>query len=221
VVNLKELVLPKELIASGGEKPKYEFYICNLCTGIVKDPKSCEDCEDLFCSFCLDKNFEKNKNCCPNCKMTPFSERKLNKIAKQILNDIEIGCPFYCGQVFKYENLQNHSETCIKNVKIYTCKLCEKKIKIENNDLISPLLVHNNLCPNTKVKCMFCDKELNKNESQNHLEICDDKLVECKKCNVAYKKKFELSHFEFYCEKIKSINYCFHNLLDKNLIINK
>ena len=67
-------------------------YICHICHMIVRDPEECADCNNFFCSKCLDK-WLVNKNYCPlKCKESGFHSVKLNRFVKERLQKLVFRC---------------------------------------------------------------------------------------------------------------------------------
>jgi len=99
-----------------------EFY-CNICFNIPLNPISCNECEDLFCSKCINTFLMRHNNC-PSCKEV-FQFRKMNKKLKNLLDSFSFKCPLNCGKSFYYKFFKNHldSSCCKLNVKCPYCNL--------------------------------------------------------------------------------------------------
>lgn len=41
-------------------QPIKKYFICNICTSVVWDPKQCSECECLSCLDCIDQWLKKN-----------------------------------------------------------------------------------------------------------------------------------------------------------------
>lgn len=186
------------------QKDIFDFCICKICFNLVRNAKSCNQCEDLFCSFCLKFCLGK-KNKCPHCREFPFCERKINKNVKTLLGEISLKCPLFCGEIFKYKNMDKHFEKCTHKPKHYICELCDLIIKVESNDL-SQVTKHNKECPNTLFKCPDCNKDFKFKDIDSHMMQCRYNHFFCKKCNFEIPKKFSLAHKHFFCEKFTKFN---------------
>lgn len=64
-----------------------DYYTCKICCTLVKEPKSCAECDDLFCAKCINNWLSRN-NFCPHCKSAPFKERNISKLTRSVLNNI-------------------------------------------------------------------------------------------------------------------------------------
>lgn len=210
-MQLENVFISEDLIIE--DKFKFDFLNCKICYSVVRDPVSCNLCEDLFCSFCLDFCLDK-KNKCPHCRDFPFNERKINKNIKNILNEIAIKCPLFCGDVLKYKSLEDHLEICSSRPKLYTCNSCSFETKVENND-IKDVKSHNEECPNIKFKCPDCNQIFNKELINEHLNKCEENFFNCEVCTLKIPKKFSASHKDFYCKLIFELNQKFEYFFEK------
>ncbi len=210
-VRLENVFISEDLILDN--KFNFDFLNCKLCYSVIRDPVSCNQCEDLFCSFCIDICLDK-KNRCPHCRDIPFNERKINKNINNILNDIAIKCPLLCGEVFKYKNLHNHLEICSSRPKLYTCNYCCVGIRVENNDLVN-LISHNEECPNIKFKCPECKNIFTRENIYEHIKKCEENFFTCDICTLRIPKKFSVPHKEFYCKLIFELNQKFAYFFEK------
>jgi len=209
--DLNLLKLPESLISQN--KPSEEFFMCKLCKNILIEPKECFECEDLFCSSCIKKKIEKQDEC-PFCRESPFKEAKFNKQLYYILNQMIIKCPFYCEEIFMYEDLSKHLKSCQNIPKVYKCKLCDMKIKIENPDNDNFLLTeHNKSCTGLLKKCIHCNNEFQKMHLQSHMKHCEYKLFFCSICKMKFPGKFRLAHNDFYCRQITELHKIFEKIM--------
>lgn len=131
------------------------LHLCKICLSIVKNPVSCNKCEDLFCSLCIKKSLQIKKEC-PNCREILVEPKEINRMVKRIIDEMKINCPFDCEKIFPLQSLEKH----LKNEsefypKTLICKLCDKKILIEKNEKKETNL-HNLQCENLIVKCYYC-----------------------------------------------------------------
>jgi len=204
-IQLENIFISEDLIIE--DKFKFDFLNCKICYSVVRDPVSCNQCEDLFCFFCMDFCLEK-KNKCPHCRDFPFNERKINKNIKNILNEISIKCPLFCGEILKYKNLENHLEICTSRPKFYTCNSCCQTIKVENNDL-KDLKTHYDECPNIMYKCPDCNNNFNKEQINKHISVCEQLFFDCEICTFRIPKKYTASHKDFYCKLMNGLNQKF------------
>ena len=211
-MNVNDFHLGEELVINPALNQ--DFHICKVCFSIVKDPKCCNECEDLFCSVCVSK-FTKTNNKCPLCRNSPFIERKINKHNKKQLNEMLIKCPLGCSEEILYENLQKHLDKCEYVTKIYKCTLCNCEIKVENNNL-NKVFIHDNEC-SAMIQCPFCFNDFETSEIETHIEkYCDEKVLNCDVCKIKFPGKYQKVHDEFYCKKFeKYVCYLKEKILNR------
>ena len=111
-----KLLYNKEII----EQLELEITCC-ICKGILNDPKMCLNCQNNFCSICIESiinmnNNNKNvKNCPFRCDNNKFVKNViLNKIISKIC---KFYCEFGCDEIISYNEINNHFNKC-KNNKI-------------------------------------------------------------------------------------------------------
>lgn len=85
-----------------------QYTTCVICEGIAWNPLQCDKCENCFCKECLTKWQKESKNCPFRCLNAVY---KKNKMINALLSQLQIKCENGCGQVIKYDNLQNHYES--------------------------------------------------------------------------------------------------------------
>jgi len=205
------IVPENNLTEKNAEAQTMEYNTCKICYSIVKDPICCNQCEDLFCSSCLNDWINDGKGC-PHCRAKPFKESRINRFVKNMLNNIVIVCPSGCEEKFIYENLIKHLETCKKTEKISLCKLCNHEIKLEFKDEI-PKNKDKSTEDNIEIEKEYqqlnndvtFEKELNTSndlyetyckEIEKHSEICPEILFECCYCNEKIKNFNVHNHIE-------------------------
>lgn len=189
------MIITEDLIVS--DKPKIDFHICKICYSLVREPISCNDCDEIFCLYCVEES-KKSNNKCPHCRKT-FNERKLNKFNKNIINELIIECPFDCRNKIKYEFFTKHLENCGNIPKIYNCKLCKKSLNTENKglDLIE---MHKQTCEKIVLKCGNCDNKVNKEDWELHNKNCEKRISKCLKCSRVVLDKFINEHIQNDCK---------------------
>lgn len=177
-----------------------EEYFCKICFSLLKDPKCCEKCEDLFCCACLNETLHKSDRC-PLCREAPFKETKVNKTVRNTLNSIEFLCPLDCKEKLNMENLAKHfSEECKKCENFFVCKICD--CKLNNNEEVN---MHKSACAEVTVKCAFCGCEFKNKEIDLHLLICAERLVKCEECVCLVPLKQLESHKVYFCGLLKGL----------------
>ena len=102
--------------------------ICEICSGILINPKQCQSCESIFCENCI-KEWNKKNNSCPK-RCSNFIIKEPSKIIKRLLDKLKIECN-YCKKDFNYETfLFKHYPECYKENELVKCPFCpDCKIK--------------------------------------------------------------------------------------------
>ena len=131
----------------------------------------CGNCENLFCSDCIN-DIQDNIKKCPCCRDI-LNGSKINRLTFNILENMELKCPFLCDEIILYSKLKIHFKKCVKRIVFYSCKFCFYEIESSLNDFYL-LIKHSYECR---------EKSKNLEESTNSLE-----------CNL--KNKNELKIYE-------------------------
>ena len=140
----------------GGYDPKIfttsinSDFMCPLCNFIVRKPKECVVCGNIFCDICIknwaEKHFEnQNQNIiteCPlKCKSTSnFKEsilKPIGKVIKNILIQFEVKCPNQnCGSFMSLEKYEDHEYYCfLPKCNNYLCGKGSEKQVFYKSDL--------------------------------------------------------------------------------------
>ena len=145
---------------------------CVICKGILNDPKMCLNCQNNFCSVCIESIFNMN-NKFYNVKICPFrcDNKKFvkNVVLNKILSKIcKFHCQFGCDEIISYSEINSHYNKC-KNIEM------KKKIKYEDFlfKFNCAFLKNRNLCQsieNKKLKINHLNEEY-----QNYLNLKEQK----------------------------------------------
>jgi len=114
---------------------------------------------------------------------------------------MKIFCPLGCEEILIYQNLQNHLDICSNLEKNYKCNLCAKKFSVINEQAKYEMEIHKKNCEKILVKCIFCEKEMFRNQYEIHNYQCEMKILKCEKCKFKFPLKFKTAHDEFYCNE--------------------
>lgn len=111
-----------------------EIVVCNICTGILVNPRECSLCQNSFCKKCLDEWTCINSSCPYKCDKSEF--RESSRTLKNLLEKLVFNC-LYCSNAEKnqpYPLFLNHLKICEKiKVNCPTCDtLVNKKTLNEN-----------------------------------------------------------------------------------------
>jgi hypothetical protein len=114
---------------------------CIICKGILNEPKMCLNCENNFCSACIETLCNRiNQN--SNIKICPFrcNNKKFvkNNVLKNILSKIcYFYCEFGCKEIIPYKEINSHINKCKnRNKKLESEQLMNKYCKIVNKNSI-------------------------------------------------------------------------------------
>ena len=91
------------------EKEAGKIYECLFCLGLPKNPKTCSQCEHLFCTECL--NPYTTATCPYRCVNPVYNP--VPKIVKRAILELKIKCR-HCGLIMPVEQLDKHTVGCMK-----------------------------------------------------------------------------------------------------------
>lgn len=139
--------------------------ICLICKNIFWDPVTCAECQNCFCSFCINHWLltAKNKVCPNRCKFEP---KKAPPVIFKLLSKLKLKCKNFesgCKEEIFYDSLKEHEKNCEYDSK--ECAGCFKKF------LLKELAGHENECDLVTVKCQFCTTIMIRKEYKIHSEI--------------------------------------------------
>ena len=98
---------------------------CDICLGILTNPKQCSSCQTNYCQACITNWEKKNKSCPMRCNS--YEIQDTSRVVKNILSKLVIKCEF-CSDNIGYDLLlKDHMTGECKNNKI-TCPLCQSKM---------------------------------------------------------------------------------------------
>lgn len=133
-----------------------DHFICQVCSNIVKDPRECSCCENLFCLLCI-----KAFGSCPlGCTGGEF--KHIAKFAQKTYNSLSLTCknlPFGCTFEGIMERVIEHEENCEFFVVQCENSLCDRYIyRPPDFDGTSPLLC-SELCESMIKFSILIDEE--------------------------------------------------------------
>jgi len=122
--------------------PMEKELTCIICGGILVDPILCSECENPFCSDCINEWIKKNNQCVMKCK-APFKSKAIQRMTRNIMDKVLIACKI-CNEEISLNNYPKHYKNCELDNKIIDCPFCSncklkaKDInKIDNNIILS------------------------------------------------------------------------------------
>jgi len=87
---------------------------CSICQNIYYKPVMCRNCENHFCSSCIDEWILNHPGACPFCKN--FDKKKQSILLNNILDKLKISCEYKdngCNEILYYESLLKHQARCV------------------------------------------------------------------------------------------------------------
>ena len=89
------------------------YFICPICMKLLFEPIECKNCENAFCTPCINSWLKRSKDECPfRCKI---QLRPLHRILKSQLDKTVVNCPFMddgCDFKDYYRDIYRHAPTC-------------------------------------------------------------------------------------------------------------
>jgi len=183
--------------------------ICLICKNIVFDPVTCNTCQKLFCTICIEGLKVKNAFC-PN--KESFHKIEIIEMEKPNikLKSISMKCIYFlrgCKNEISYENYSKHINNC--EYKLCKCDLCEYitvKKYMDNHKCGSNTCVDRDEC-NIKngskdLQYYTFGEIIEKGEKQLNEEQLDYELS-CY-CGMSFPKSWRNHHFKE-CQLIKKL----------------
>lgn len=141
-----------------------QFIECYFCHGLVWSPIGCKNCDQGFCSLCIQEFHRgQSKQICPHCKS--IYEPKILRNIIPILNGLEITCQYKsngCEEILSYNDIENHEKSC--DYQLFTCNGCEEKVR--KKDFIQ----HKNQCGLISITCIECLTSYKRQDKDLHTE---------------------------------------------------
>ena len=164
--------------------------ICPLCKDLVREPLSCQNCEQNYCKQCLDQKFQESDTFTCTCEET-FISRKPSKFLFKTLEKIQMRCPFEgegCNLTLEYATAYSHIIKCPYYPTICQNVGCSQKIHSKDME------EHSKTCQFATEQCPFCEDTLYRVEMINHPAKCPKKPIACKYCYKLFKQESILDH---------------------------
>jgi len=91
-----------------------ESFDCLICSQVVRCPKECTSCGNMYCGQCIDSWLQKKKECPNRCPVSNGTIRPITKALMRIYNDLDIQCKFFdqCKTTLKMSDLEAHEKVC-------------------------------------------------------------------------------------------------------------
>jgi hypothetical protein len=212
-IDIKEMKFDEENYIGENKEDTREF-TCLFCLYIVKQPISCNNCDNLFCKKCIDEHLKRSKEC-PQCR-TEFIQKPINRLISGILQRLQFYCPLKCKTIISQETMHIHLPKC-NNLERLKCLHCNIIMQYDytlteeqNYD------IHKKDCSLLTVPCLYCEDLVVKTKWVDHLKKCEMNLYYCTQCRDFYPKKFKAAHDEYFCIRNKNFLSLFSEI--RNLI---
>lgn len=210
--------LLKRVILEKGETIE-EDIICQLCKGIVVDPKSCANCESYFCDLCIQNYLKTSDNC--SCGSL-FECLMPHKIFQRVIGKHRFECENKdkgCRGIFPYKQMLEHEDNCSYVMVECPNQICttvllkhdidkhllecmyrqDKCEYCKNTFLYCDLIHHYNNCEKKPSKCEGCHKSMFQAEYAKHYAACEEVEEKCDECNTMIKRKNKTKHDKVSC----------------------
>ena len=170
-----------------GEERVIKTFTCQICLNLVNDPLFCNNCASASCRECLTEYFNKrNQNqdiqCINRCGGTSY--RKMTLKEKEFIDFIKLKCRHNgCMEFINYSDYKEHLEKC--KFRIYHCDNphCRKE------GYLSQLEEHAKKCKYRPIECEKCKKKIISKDKEEHLnQDCPETIVKCIFCNLKMKR---------------------------------
>lgn len=131
---------------------------CPICQRLLWNPVSCKNCENHFCSGCIDTWFRhNNQNMCPN--KCIYMKKKPAPILLSLISKLEIKCMNNargCSAIVPYDALHKHELTC--EFTESQCEFCLVKM------LQKEKTGHLEVCEAVLIECEICKEKVKRSE---------------------------------------------------------
>jgi hypothetical protein len=107
-----------------------DIVTCNICSGIMINPRECTSCQNSFCKRCIDEWKSLNDSCPYKCENNEFKE--CSRPLKNLLEKLLFFCPA-CDKIDKNTNYKTfllHIKSCDK-IKV-DCPTCNSTVLRSN-----------------------------------------------------------------------------------------
>ena len=83
--NSKLIIDEKLVINKFYFEPMLSELTCSICSGLLNDAILCSDCDNPFCSDCINEWIYNKNQCVMKCN-PPFKSKPLSRMVKNIMN---------------------------------------------------------------------------------------------------------------------------------------
>jgi hypothetical protein len=177
------------------EKELFEDYICHFCMNIVKNPRMCKKCENLFCIKCLKKYWSVIKmEICPlKCfNLNHFLATAVPRLVTNSINRLKFKCPNSedCTAKLTYITFEQHILQC-KYIQLKViCNYCQIQINMSN------AYEHVNSCLELPKECTYCKLIIPMKNYLSHKDTCLGIMVLCLHCDKKFSLRDIKEHFK-------------------------
>lgn len=184
-----ELKKPREFKPSEirAEEKVLKTFTCPICLNLVNDPLFCKNCGAAACRKCLVEYYKsQNQNQQSQCfnKCGGNSYRKITFKEKEFIDYIKLRCKHNgCFQFISYTDYDQHLEKC--KYRVYHCD----NLPCKEEGLLPQMEEHAKRCIYRPIECEKCKKKILYNNKENHLnQECPETMVKCIFCEKKMKR---------------------------------
>jgi len=153
---------------------------CPICQNIFYKPVMCTNCENHFCTGCIDLWILKHPGKCPMCQN--YEKKKASIILNNILDKLKIQCIYKekgCKETLAYDSLIKHENNCAFSGKVETKfdKMKKQNSNINNSDRkLYDILKTTNTDKNKLLNSSFQDNKFSKRFKDDEEYTSNDAL---------------------------------------------
>jgi len=92
---------------------KGDSFDCGICYLVCQEPKECEKCGAMYCSYCIDDWISKKNECPIGCSDAKSNIKPISGALAKIYRNLDIKCKHpNCGSIVKLCDLSYHETVC-------------------------------------------------------------------------------------------------------------
>lgn len=124
-------IIEEQVVNKTFFEPIEKELTCIICSGILVDPISCKECENPFCSICIEEWIKKDDQCVLKCN-APFQNKPISRMTRNIMDKVMIKCTLCEGEL-TLNNYPSHFRNCLLANRTIECPFCScGKLQTDN-----------------------------------------------------------------------------------------
>lgn len=111
-----------------------QYFICQICYFVVRQPIACAECENVYCKECIVKYMEIKTKTCKHCK-NELELCDLRKFPLKIYHNLTLYCENYnhgCRFEGTIEDVKHHIKDCEFSLISCSNPLCNKEFLVKD-----------------------------------------------------------------------------------------